>query len=445
MPQYLILLAQTHESFRKTELEALARLEHVQVDLSGHDEVTPLLFVTLQNEDEARRLIRRAILVRAIYEVWGYGESQEAMHEDVRRRAREVWPKYKDVSFKFDVISFQGSRTKEEQRELIETFDYLNFDGLIRMRNPEEIFTVIEEYRRKEYIDAPRVLTKACFGRFIGGSQRDIIDSYDLKKRRYIGTTSFDAELALISSNIGLVAPGKIVYDPFAGTGSFMVAASHFGGMALGSDIDGRQMRGRRKHSILSNYTQYRLHSNFLDTFVGDFTHNPIRPNFFLDAIICDPPYGVREGLKVLGSKDTERYADKQPTRLENGDMSHLRPDYIPPKKPYHFDKLLDDLLYFAARHLVDDGRLCCWIPTSNEEFGERDIPSHPELELLSTCVQEFNKWSRRLVTYSRKPRSLSSSTVIEKSSREYSEQFRDKYFRGFAKAKDVLGASGLK
>ncbi|KAK9362952.1 S-adenosyl-L-methionine-dependent methyltransferase [Lipomyces starkeyi] len=441
MTQYLILLAQKHESFRKTELEALAELEHVSVDLSHHDDNVPLLYVTLDCEEDARKLIRRSILARSIFEVWGRGNSLDTLHEDVQQRTSHLWPKYKHVSFKFDVISYQGSRTKEEQREIIESFAYVDFDGPISMKNPEEVFTIVEEYkyttdllRSKER----RELKDICFGRFIASSQRDIIDQYDLKKRKYIGTTSFDAELALISSNIGLAAPGKIVYDPFAGTGSFLVAASHFGAMAVGSDIDGRQIRGTAKSNITTNYSQYNIKSQFLDTFVCDFTHNPLRTSFRLDAIICDPPYGVREGLKVLGSRNAERYADKLPTRLENGDLSHLRPDYIPPKKPYHFDALLDDLLFFAANHLVDNGRLCCWMPTANEDYGERHIPTHPDMNLISNCVQEFSKWSRRLLTYKRHPRGCTSSLrPITNSTRIYKEQFRDKYFRGFAKAKD--------
>ncbi|KAJ8101557.1 S-adenosyl-L-methionine-dependent methyltransferase [Lipomyces tetrasporus] len=437
MPEYLILLAQKHESFRKTELEALAELEQVPVDLSGHDVNTPLLYVTLDSEEDARRLIRRSILVRSIFEVWGRGNPLERLHEDVKRRTSHLWPRYKDVSFKFDVISYRGSRTKEEQREIIESFSFLDFEGPIRMRNPEEVFTIIEEYNAASVpINDPRVLKDICFGRFIRDGQRDIIDKYDLKKRKYIGTTSFDAELALISSNIGLAAPGKLVYDPFAGTGSFLVAASHFGAMAFGSDIDGRQIRGTPNSNIVTNYNQYNVKSQFLDTFVCDFTHNPIRPSFRLDVIICDPPYGVREGLKVLGSRNTERYADRLPTRLENGDLSHLQLDYIPPKKPYHFDALLDDLLFFAADHLVDNGRLCCWMPTANEDYGERDIPMHPNLKLISNCVQEFNKWSRRLLTYSRRPRDCPSLDPIAKSNRAYKEQFRDKYFRGFSRPK---------
>ncbi|KAK9478527.1 S-adenosyl-L-methionine-dependent methyltransferase [Lipomyces japonicus] len=433
MPKYIVLLAQAHETFRKPELEALAELEGLKVDLSGHDEKKPVLVVDLENEEQARLLIKRSILARGIYELWGFGQTWDELHEHVRKFPASKSAPYKNVSFKFDIISFQKSRSTSEQRDIMESFGYMDLTGPIRMKKPDETFAVIELYNNPHVqLKSDRELEAVYLGRFIANSQRDIIDKYDLKKRKYIGTTSFDAELALISSNIGLAAPGKIIYDPFAGTGSFLVAASHFGALAIGSDIDGRQIRGKKKHSITTNYKQYGLTDFFLDVFVGDFTHNPIRPKFKLDAIICDPPYGVREGLKVLGSKNPERYADKLPTKLENGDLSHLRPDYIPPKKPYHFDALLDDLLDFASVHLIDNGRLCCWMPTANEDYGERMIPQHPELELISTCVQEFNKWSRVLLVYVRRPRTTDGANLAFKDRRIYREQFRDKYFRGF-------------
>ena len=65
---------------------------------------------------------------------------------------------------------------------------------------------------------------------------------------------------------------------------------------------------------------------------------------------------------------------------------------YIPPKKAYSFEAMLDDLLEFAAQHLVDDGRLSLWMPTANDEDVELGIPAHPHLELISICVQTFNK-----------------------------------------------------
>ena len=229
------------------------------------------------------------------------------------------------------------------------------------------------------------------FGLKLGDSDRDAIQTFDLKKRNYIGTTSMDAELSLVTANMACVAPGGLVYDPFVGTGSFLYGAAHFGGTAMGSDIDGRQVRGKKKgKSVKGNFEQYGLSGRYLDGFVSDLTNTPLRKTRFLDAVICDPPYGVREGLKVLGSRDPAK--EKEPV-LVGGVMGHLLKDYIPPKKPYGFEAMLDDILQFSADSLVEDGRLAFWMPTANEGFQEElDIPTHPQMKLVAACVQEFNK-----------------------------------------------------
>lgn len=53
---------------------------------------------------------------------------------------------------------------------------------------------------------------------------------------------------------------------------------------------------------------------------------------------------------------------------------------------------MLDNLLEFAALMLVDHGRLSFWMPTANDEEVVFEIPLHPCLELVSVCVQTFNK-----------------------------------------------------
>lgn len=53
---------------------------------------------------------------------------------------------------------------------------------------------------------------------------------------------------------------------------------------------------------------------------------------------------------------------------------------------------MLVDLLDFATTHLVDDGRLSFWMPTANDEDVYLAIPTHPSLNLVSVCVQPFNK-----------------------------------------------------
>ena len=65
---------------------------------------------------------------------------------------------------------------------------------------------------------------------------------------------------------------------------------------------------------------------------------------------------------------------------------------YIPPKKAYSFEVMLDDLLDFAATMLVDNGRLSFWMPTANDEDAVPGIPTHPCMSIVSVCVQTFNK-----------------------------------------------------
>ena len=183
------------------------------------------------------------------------------------------------------------------------------------MREPEQIFCVFEDFDWGS--QSPKQI---YFGRWITRSQRDVINTYSLKKRQYLSTTSMDSELALITANLTLAAPGKLIYDPFVGTGSFPVVCSHFGAISMGSDIDGRAVRGKQGRNIVTNFQQYGLHDRYLDGFISDLTHCPLKMGKIFDGIICDPPYGVREGLKVLGTRDG---SGKEVVYI-NGEASYL-------------------------------------------------------------------------------------------------------------------------
>ena len=182
----------------------------------------------------------------------------------------------------------------------MESFAYLGFKGPIRMKNPEEEFTIFEEHA----LDRSG-LVRLFFGRLVGLGGRDAVATYSLKRRKYISTTSMDAEMALLTANLTLAAPGKLLYDPFVGTGSLTIACAHFGAYAWGSDIDGRTIRGRDGINIKSNFGQYGLEGRYMGGFVSDLTLSPLRSSRggSLDGIVCDPPYGVREGLQVLGHR----------------------------------------------------------------------------------------------------------------------------------------------
>lgn len=264
------------------------------------------------------------------------------------------------------------------------------------MNNPDDQFVVFEDYNLNA--SNPKHL---YLGRLVAESGRKAVAKYSLKRRNYIATTSMDAELSLVTANLALAAPGKVAYDPFIGTGSFPLACAHFGACVFGSDLDGRSIRGKPGRNVRSNFAQYGTSSLYLDGLVADLTNTPLCSSTrWLDSILCDPPYGVREGLKVLGST---RVALQEVVLLEDGKPAHLSESYVPPKKPYSFTRMLDDILDFSATVLVDDGRLCMWMPVADatnvsdataesQEVKVYAVPKHPELEVVSECVQRFNK-----------------------------------------------------
>ncbi|KAK5996617.1 tRNA (guanine(10)-N2)-methyltransferase [Cladobotryum mycophilum] len=347
MMDFIIKFASEHETFRIPEIQALAVLEGVDLTILERSEDSPFYLVRLPSVEAAKKLLRRSVLAHSIHELWGTGTTYEALHESVKSQTQHWWPSYKETSFKFVVDSYQGARSNTKKLAIINSFSFLPFEGPIRMANPDDTFTVFEFWPFNSIplkIENPNIM---YLGRLVGGSGRDIINKFDLKKRKYISTTSMDAELSLVTANIALAAPGKLFYDPFVGTGSFPVACAHFGAFGWGSDIDGRSIRGEVDGKNLA--------SNFKQS-----------------------------------------------------------PDYIPPKKAYSFLAMLDDILMFATDTLVDNGRLAFWMPSANDEEQEIPIPAHPCLELVAVCIQDFNKWSRKLITYRRLPDSQVSASNLE-------------------------------
>ncbi|KFY22431.1 hypothetical protein V491_02810, partial [Pseudogymnoascus sp. VKM F-3775] len=149
----------------------------------------------------------------------------------------------------------------------------MSFTGPVALKNPDMRFCVLEDWAFDAQAHGSSTPQHLYLGRLVGTSQREIVGKYDLKKRRYISTTSMDAELALITANIALARPGALFYDPFVGTGSFPVACAHFGALAFGSDIDGRAIRGKGGRNLRANFAQYDLAPGFGDSFVADLTN----------------------------------------------------------------------------------------------------------------------------------------------------------------------------
>lgn len=249
-------------------------------------------------------MTRRSILLRSVFELWAEGTSYEELHGNLKAKLAadpSLLEPYMESRFRFQISAFGASLTLQEQRERVESFSFMACRGPIDLKTPEVIYVLAEDYGRDpKRSSPPETFRRAYFGLLIGSGNRDARTKFDLKKRAYLGTTSMDAELSLIMSNTAKVTPGSVVLDPFVGTGSMLVTAAHFGGLVVGCDIDGRQIRGGRigipfKHTagkdIRDNVQQYNCQKQLIDTPVCDISHHPWRPVGFFDAIITDVSY----------------------------------------------------------------------------------------------------------------------------------------------------------
>ncbi|KAA1095425.1 hypothetical protein PGT21_019643 [Puccinia graminis f. sp. tritici] len=454
---YIIIFAQAYEEFRLPELESIDVLFNLGIDYLGLelDIYRPYMKIGLENDQKARLLGSRAVLIKHILRHWADAPSYPELHR-LNKENEPLWADYAEShTFKVTVNSYKTTVTQGRKKELIESLSYMDFRGTINLQDPQvEIMLSEEHYSADGPADnAPAIgidqvlrmtnirLRWIWLGLKICDGQRHLVDKFDLKKRIYIGNTSMEAGLSLLMANQGLVGPGSVVNDPFTGTGSMLYASAWYGAYVFGSDIDGRPMRGK-EHSIHDSARQYGVSQNLLDCAVFDMTQNPWRTGEIFDAIICDRDYGVRAGAKRLGRKDQSKIRT-EPYKLPDGTWSHEKPDYVPPSKPWEMSEVLEGLLEFALRMLKPNGRLVYWLPTASQDYSHADVPQMNGLRLVANSCQDFGKWQRRLITMQKDPTTSSDDGAPQCSNSSQHNQaeeslpghrhFRDKYMKGFS------------
>ncbi|KAJ1914201.1 hypothetical protein IWQ60_008901 [Tieghemiomyces parasiticus] len=95
MRPYLIHFAQMHADFRLAELEALSQLEKIPIeyDRGTYRADNPFLLVRLADDDSARRLVRRSILIKEVCEFWAQGSDYPELFAVVKQTP-ERWVSY---------------------------------------------------------------------------------------------------------------------------------------------------------------------------------------------------------------------------------------------------------------------------------------------------------------------------------------------------------------
>ncbi|XP_063091120.1 tRNA (guanine(10)-N2)-methyltransferase homolog isoform X2 [Cavia porcellus] len=358
---------------------------------------SPFWILNIPSEDIARNLMKRTVCAKSIFELWGHGESAEELHSSLKSYPLEKMVPFlhPDSTYKIKIHTFNKTLTQEEKVKRIDIAD----------------------------------------------GQRELIQSYSVKKRHFIGNTSMEAGLSFIMANHGRVKENDVVFDPFVGTGSLLVASAHFGAYVCGTDIDyntvhglGKATRKNQKwrgpdENIRANLRQYGLEKYYLDVLVSDASKPSWRKGMYFDAIITDPPYGIRESTRRTGSQK------EIPKGLEKCPESH-----VPVSLSYHLSDMFFDLLNFAAETLVLGGRLVYWLPVYTPEYTEEMVPRHPCLRLISNCEQKLSSHtSRRLITMEKVKTFENRDQYLHLLSDHFllyqgHNSFREKYFSGVTK-----------
>mmetsp|Transcript_36727 Transcript_36727/g.54877 ORF Transcript_36727/g.54877 Transcript_36727/m.54877 type:complete len:598 (-) Transcript_36727:93-1886(-) len=371
-------------------------------------------------------ILSRCTLVRSVIELWATGKTMDDCAQDAtslmsssspsssRTKAeREILLKRNfkpEQSWKMTVHTLGSRYTREEQNEMRLKFSALTFPGPVKMENPSNEFIIIREieldqtgspvYPRhglnKVLIpeNDARPPLAVYFGRILGGARNwrgGRMEKYSLKNRVYLGPTSMDSELSLIMTNLAQVKNTSFCFDPFVGTGSILLTCALRGAYCLGTDIDIRVLRGRSSdENIYSNFRQYDLPRPDLvrsDNAIYSRHYRGHKPLY--DAIVTDPPYGIRAGARKSGS----RLENPRPVEEEH------RYDHIAQTKPYAVSDVMSDLLDVAARTLVMGGRLCYVIPSMTDFDEQVDLPRHECLKLVHVCYQPLQmELGRRIV-----------------------------------------------
>ncbi|XP_073193338.1 tRNA (guanine(10)-N(2))-methyltransferase homolog isoform X3 [Lepidochelys kempii] len=416
LPRYLLLLAQENLEFRLPEIKSLLSLCGGQ--FSSQQEIhinSPFWILNIPSEEMARGLMRRTVCAKSIFELWGQGKSAEELFTSLKDYPMEKMVPYlqSNSTYKIHIHAFNKTLIQEEKIKRIDALEFLPFEGKVNLKNPEHIFWILEDYGMDPN-NIPEEPLDLYFGRWIADGQRELIESYSVKRRHFIGNTSMDACLSFIMANHGRVKANDVVFDPFVGTGK--------------ASRKNQKWRGPDEN-IRANLRQYGLEKYYLDALISDASKPIWRKGMLFDAIITDPPYGIREATRRTGSQKEILKA------TERGTENH-----ISISSNYHLSDIFFDLLNSAAEYLVMGGRLVYWLPVYRPEYTEEIIPRHPCLKLISNCEQMLSSHtSRRLITMEKVKEFEDKdqySHLLDYQSLLYKghNSFREKYFSGVTK-----------
>ncbi|XP_026330320.1 tRNA (guanine(10)-N2)-methyltransferase homolog isoform X3 [Hyposmocoma kahamanoa] len=338
--RYLLWFAHEHVDFRHAEMQSILSMFDIPIKFIENPCINkPYWIVELPSEEWARKIASRSVLLKNCIELWARAKTESQLHINLKNALLNKTNKW--------IIP-------ESNGNLSSDCDLCPNDLIQTCCSVDKSYKVVVETFCKHFTMKEKVEKIEKF------SYLPLEGPVKLKNPDV--TLSYLEFYGIDPNNV----PEK-PYDLFFG-----------------------KWARTKEESIRNNMRQYDIQSKYLDVVVSDFSLSMWKKNAVFDAIITDPPYGVREPMEKIGI-DRENY-----TLTEE----HLA-NHVPSKIDYGLTNLYTDLLSFAARHLNIGRRLITWYPLVREEYKEEHLPSHPCLRLIANSEQVLSKLTaRRLLTY---------------------------------------------
>ena len=456
--------------FRLAEFRALLSLYGEKCDLAKDyilDAENPYLIVTLDSLDIVTKLCDRAVTIVKILHLWGYGENDDKNENGLNNLIDSLDYNLinaynnESISFCLNVESYGLSIDTTKQSSIRnEILTKLQLKGPVKLKDMD-IRMNLHVHFNKIHIDKTDTISKKYyFGRVIAKTQmKNGIKLMDVKQRGYIGPTTLDHNLSFLMNNIAQVkGPNSIVYDPFVGTASILLAAAWFGAMTYGADIDIRVLTGNmyagqsRDLDPNSVFTKNEKNKNIPRTVFGNFDACKLpRPELirmdnhvsdrnmnskittgFFDAIVTDPPYSIRAGARKSGRKGGARVSH---------DAIQNSKDYVAPTQPYQVEEVMLDLLHSAAVQLRPGGRLVYLIPVPYDLNPLTELPTHPCLEYECSSLQGLSSRYGRLSVCMKR----SESVIYDEATKKQYNEYRSEILKDGATATKMIADAQAK
>lgn len=258
-----------HLSFRLPEFQGVAELTYGRTTWDDGLPVTvweralddmargPFWYVHLPDDGDGLALkngkiiAENCFLLKALIDPWADAHSLPELKERLAAFDPVEKAKFGAASWKAQPETWGMSLTQDQKvAMLMELAPSLpEFHGPISLKNPEQIYWIVASWP----FEFPVAYLRSWifFGRQVGiGTNRGtILNKYDLSRRRYLGPTTMDTELAFLMCSLAGVRRSSLVFDPFVGTGGLLVPAAHHGARTMGMDIDIRVIKWGKKDS----------------------------------------------------------------------------------------------------------------------------------------------------------------------------------------------------